>query len=79
MRCHMHNYDNIQNVLKPQAMPTKQTCPTCLCSVHVLCVCVLCVIEYCVYSVCLCGRVCCVTRSTLSTLEVDKRQYKDRM
>ena len=42
-----------------------------LCSVHVLCVCVLFVITYCVYPAWLCGRVCCVTRSTLSTLEVD--------
>ena len=42
-----------------------------LCSVHVLCVCVLFVITCCVYPTCLCGRVCCVTRSTLSTLEVD--------
>ena len=42
-----------------------------LCPVHVLCVCVLFVITCCVYPACLCGRVCCVTRSTLSTLEVD--------
>ena len=42
-----------------------------LCSVHVLCVCVLFVTTCCVYPACLCGRVCCVTRSTLSTLEVD--------
>ena len=42
-----------------------------LCSVHVLCVCVLLVITCCVFPACLCGRVCCVTRSTLSTLEVD--------
>ena len=42
-----------------------------LCSVHVLCVCVLFVVTCCVYPACLCGRVCCVTRSTLSTLEVD--------
>ena len=42
-----------------------------LCSVHVLYVCVLFVITCCVYPACLCGRVCCVTRSTLSTLEVD--------
>ena len=42
-----------------------------LCSVHVLCVCVLFVVTCCVYPACLCGRVCCATRSTLSTLEVD--------
>ena len=41
-----------------------------LCSVHVLCVCVLFVIT-CVYPACLCDSVCCLTRSTLSTLEVD--------
>ena len=46
-------------------------CVLCMCSVHVLCVCVLFVITCCVYPVCLCGRVCCVTRSTLFTLEVD--------
>ena len=42
-----------------------------LCPVHVLCVCMLFVITCCVYPACLCGRVCCLTRSTLSTLEVD--------
>ena len=39
----------------------------------VLRVCVLFVITCtcCVYPACLCGKVCCVTRSTLSILEVD--------
>ena len=45
-------------------------CSNHLCSVHVLCVCVLFVITCCVYPACLCGRVCCVTRSTLSTLDM---------
>ena len=43
-------------------------CVLCMCCV---CVCVLFVITCCVYPACLRGRVCCVTRSTLSTLEVD--------